>query len=217
MRSKNRRSSTRERVIIDHVEEHTAGMVLDAGFWAGMTLYPESKCSLPRAVDILETYGNERIWMNSACDWGVSDPLAVPKCMLEMKRRRHPAALIDKVVFDNPGPSCPSRTSFLSSRPMRLLLVVLLVLSAGCNRAEIEAEASRNAALQRDIEALREEKAQKDAREAALMEQLEDEAAQKVELLEELERVKPMVERVEEAERRVEEVEEMIKEVKKLE
>ncbi len=29
-----------ERVIIDHVEEHTVEMVLDAGMWAGMTLYP---------------------------------------------------------------------------------------------------------------------------------------------------------------------------------
>ena len=27
-----------ERVIIDHVEEHTMGQVLDAGFWAGITL-----------------------------------------------------------------------------------------------------------------------------------------------------------------------------------
>jgi hypothetical protein len=91
-----------DRVIIDHVEEHTAGMVLDAGFWAGMTLYPESKCSLPRAVDILETFGTERIWMNSACDWGVSDPLAVAKCMQEMKRRKHSEELIRKVVFENP-------------------------------------------------------------------------------------------------------------------
>ena len=33
------------RVIIDHVEEHTIELVLDAGFWAGMTLYPESKCT----------------------------------------------------------------------------------------------------------------------------------------------------------------------------
>ena len=30
-----------ERVIIDHVEEHTIGEVLDQGFWAGITLYPE--------------------------------------------------------------------------------------------------------------------------------------------------------------------------------
>ena len=60
--------------------------MLDAGFWAGMTLYPESKCTLPRAVDILENFGMENIWMNSACDWGISDPLAVAKCMQEMKK-----------------------------------------------------------------------------------------------------------------------------------
>src|SRR6185437_14792419 len=68
-----------ERVIIDHVEEHTVDAVLDLGFWAGITLYPDSKCSAPRAVDILETHAQERIWINCACDWGVSDPLSVPK------------------------------------------------------------------------------------------------------------------------------------------
>ena len=91
-----------ERVIIDHVEEHTVKLVLDAGFWAGMTLYPETKCSPARAIDILETYGNERIWLNSACDWGISDPLAVPKTALEMKKRGHPAATIDKAIYQNP-------------------------------------------------------------------------------------------------------------------
>jgi predicted metal-dependent TIM-barrel fold hydrolase len=91
-----------ERVIIDHVEEHTVGLVLDAGFWAGMTLYPETKCSPARAVDILETYGQKQIWLNSACDWGVSDPLAVPKTALEMKKRGHPAAAIDQVIYQNP-------------------------------------------------------------------------------------------------------------------
>ena len=90
------------KVIIDHVEEHTAGIVLDAGFWAGMTLYPESKCTLPRAVDILENFGMENIWMNSACDWGISDPLAVAKCMQEMKKRQHSQETIHKVVYDNP-------------------------------------------------------------------------------------------------------------------
>ncbi|MFN5868276.1 MAG: metal-dependent hydrolase, partial [Akkermansiaceae bacterium] len=89
-------------VIIDHVEEHTVKLVMDSGFWAGMTLYPESKCTPNRAIDILETYGTDRIWMNSACDWGVSDPMAVPKCALEMKRRKHTAAQIDKIVYENP-------------------------------------------------------------------------------------------------------------------
>jgi predicted metal-dependent TIM-barrel fold hydrolase len=91
-----------ERVIIDHVEEHTVEMVLDAGMWAGMTLYPETKCTPARAIDILETYGPERLWLNSACDWGVSDPLAVPKAALEMKRRGHLARAIENVVFQNP-------------------------------------------------------------------------------------------------------------------
>ncbi len=90
------------RVLIDHVEEHTVGMVLGAGFWAGITLYPESKCTLARAVDLFEVFGTERIWANSACDWGVSDPLSVPRMAVEMRRRGHSADLIDKVVFRNP-------------------------------------------------------------------------------------------------------------------
>ena len=90
------------RVIIDHVEEHTIKLVLDAGFWAGMTLYPESKCSPARAIDMLETYGSERLWMNSACDWGVSIPLNVPYTAVEMKRRGWNAEDIDRVIYQNP-------------------------------------------------------------------------------------------------------------------
>jgi len=91
-----------ERVIIDHVEEHTVKLVLDQGFWAGMTLYPESKCTAARAIDILEMYGTERIWMNSACDWGISVPLAVPRTALEMRKREHSEEWIDKVIYWNP-------------------------------------------------------------------------------------------------------------------
>ena len=91
-----------ERVIIDHVEEHTVRLVLDAGFWAGMTLYPESKCTPARAIDIVEVYGHDRIWMNSACDWGVSIPLIVPRTALEMRRRGHTAESIDKLIYQNP-------------------------------------------------------------------------------------------------------------------
>ena len=91
-----------ERCIIDHVEEHTVKMVLNDGFWAGMTLYPETKCTSNRAIDIVEVFGDEKIWMNSACDWGVSVPLAVPKAMQEMKRRDKDSKYIDKIVYQNP-------------------------------------------------------------------------------------------------------------------
>lgn len=91
------------RVLIDHVEEHTVKMVLEAGFWAGITLYPESKCTPPRAVDMIERYGStDRLWMNSACDWGVSDPLALPKAILELRKRGFEEAAIERVVYDNP-------------------------------------------------------------------------------------------------------------------
>ncbi len=90
------------RVLIDHVEEHTVKTVMDAGFWGGMTLYPESKCTSPRAIDILENYGNERLWMNSACDWGVSVPLAVPYAAQEMRRRGYDDEAIDDVFYKNP-------------------------------------------------------------------------------------------------------------------
>jgi len=99
-----------ERVIIDHVEEHTIEIPLDAGFWAGMTLYPESKCTAARAIDMIENYGGERLWMNSACDWGVSVPLAVPHAALEMKRRGHAPEVVDRMVYQNP-------VRFLSQSP----------------------------------------------------------------------------------------------------
>ncbi len=91
------------RVIIDHVEEHTIELALDAGCWAGITLYPESKCTAARAIDMIEKYGPERLWMNSACDWGVSVPLAVPRAALEMRRRGHSAAAVDRMLHGNPA------------------------------------------------------------------------------------------------------------------
>jgi len=91
-----------ERVIIDHVEEHTAALVLDAGFWAGITLYPDSKCTPARAIDIVETHSANRVWLNCACDWGHSDPLAVPKTGREMRKRGHSEAAIDRLLFQNP-------------------------------------------------------------------------------------------------------------------
>jgi predicted metal-dependent TIM-barrel fold hydrolase len=90
------------RVLIDHVEEHTVGLVLERGFWAGMTLYPDTKCTPQRAVDIFERYGTERLWINSAGDWGKSDPLAVPKARAEMRDRGHDEESVAKVSFGNP-------------------------------------------------------------------------------------------------------------------
>jgi len=92
----------RQRVLVDHVEEHTVRHVLEEGFWAGMTLYPTTKCTPQRACDIIEMYGPERLMVNSAGDWGPSKPTAVPDFIQEMRRRKHPESLIRQVVYENP-------------------------------------------------------------------------------------------------------------------
>lgn len=92
----------RSRVLVDHVEEHTVRQVLEEGFWAGMTLYPVSKCTPQRAADIIETYGVDRLLVNSAGDWGPSKPTAVPDFILEMRRRGHAETTIRRIVYENP-------------------------------------------------------------------------------------------------------------------
>ena len=99
-----------QRVLVDHAEEHTIEMILENGYWAGLTLYPQTKISPQRAVDVIEKYGPERICVACACDWGPSDPIAVPRFAMEMRRRHHPESLIEQVIFENP-------VRFLSQSP----------------------------------------------------------------------------------------------------
>jgi predicted metal-dependent TIM-barrel fold hydrolase len=91
-----------ERVLIDHVEEHTIEPALEAGHWVGMTLYPTTKCTPQRAADLVERYGSERICVNSAGDWGPSNPGAVPAFIMEMRLRGHAESLIRRIVYENP-------------------------------------------------------------------------------------------------------------------
>lgn len=73
-------------VIVDHNNEETVEEVLDRGFWAAFTIYPFTKMGNERMVQIVKQYGAERIMINSAADWGISDPLAVPKTAALMKK-----------------------------------------------------------------------------------------------------------------------------------
>ncbi|MBI4565073.1 MAG: TatD family hydrolase [Planctomycetes bacterium] len=91
-----------ERVLIDHNVENTTGMALAEGAWAGHTVYPITKLSPERAADILQEHGFERMMINSAADWGPSDPLMVPYTVDELRERGVPEKRISKLVWDNP-------------------------------------------------------------------------------------------------------------------
>lgn len=91
-----------ERIWIDHVEEQTIRPCLDAGYWVGMTLYPITKCSPKRAVDMIERYGTDRILINSSADWGPSDPFTLQECILEYRRRGYGIRDAIELFHNNP-------------------------------------------------------------------------------------------------------------------
>lgn len=88
-------------VIVDHNNEETVRSVLDKGFWAAFTIYPFTKMGNERMVAVVEQYGPERIMVNSAADWGISDPLAVPKTAALMVMRGIPTEHIRLVTYQN--------------------------------------------------------------------------------------------------------------------
>jgi hypothetical protein len=91
-----------EHVLVDHNNEETLPLVLDTGCWAGHSIYPNSKMDESRMATLVQQYGSERIIINSAADWGVSDPLKVPKTVARMKAVGIAEADIEKIVWDNP-------------------------------------------------------------------------------------------------------------------
>lgn len=88
-------------VIIDHNNEETVKSVLDQGFYAAFTIYPFTKMGNERMVEIVKEYGFTRIMVNSAADWGISDPLAIPKTAALMKIKGIDLETIRKVTYQN--------------------------------------------------------------------------------------------------------------------
>ena len=88
-------------VIVDHNNEETVEEVLQRGFWAAFTIYPFTKMGNERMVEIVKKYGPERIMINSAADWGISDPLAVPKTAALMKQHGISDDVIRQVTYQN--------------------------------------------------------------------------------------------------------------------
>jgi predicted metal-dependent TIM-barrel fold hydrolase len=92
-----------ERVLIDHNTEETLPLTLDSGCWAGHSIYPATKMDEARMVQLVKRYGSERIIINSAADWGVSDPLKVPKTVALMRETGISERDIEIIVWSNPA------------------------------------------------------------------------------------------------------------------
>ncbi len=89
------------RVIVDHNNEETVQETLERGFWAAFTIYPQTKMGNARMVEIVRQYGCDRIIVDSSADWGVSDPLAVPKTAELMLSQGIPKTHVQVVCYEN--------------------------------------------------------------------------------------------------------------------
>jgi predicted metal-dependent TIM-barrel fold hydrolase len=89
-------------VLIDHNNEETLPLVKKTGCWAGHSIYPDTKMTEDRMVALIHKYGTERIIINSAADWGKSDPLKVPKTAAAMRAASFSEADIETIVWRNP-------------------------------------------------------------------------------------------------------------------
>jgi predicted metal-dependent TIM-barrel fold hydrolase len=67
------------KVVVDHNNEETVRETLERGYWAAFSIYPSTKMGNERMVEILRQYGARQIIVDSACDWGISEPLGVAK------------------------------------------------------------------------------------------------------------------------------------------
>lgn len=89
------------KIIVDHNNEETVREVLDRGYWAAFSIYPSTKMGNARMVEILTEYGAERIMIDSACDWGISEPLGVAKTAKLALERGIPQDQVEMVCYKN--------------------------------------------------------------------------------------------------------------------
>lgn len=90
------------KIIIDHNTEETLPLCLKLGVMAGISVYPKTKMSPARTINMIRKYGNDRILVNSASDWGEADPLNVPRTALQMRIEGFRSAEVEKLFFENP-------------------------------------------------------------------------------------------------------------------
>jgi len=90
------------RVLVDHLNELTAPVVAGTGCWLAFSVYPDTKMDERRTVAVLRELGTERMLVNSAADWGRSDPLKTMRTAAAMREAGFDQADVERVFWRNP-------------------------------------------------------------------------------------------------------------------
>ncbi|MER7912006.1 MULTISPECIES: TatD family hydrolase [unclassified Streptomyces] len=91
-----------ERVLLDHLNETTVREAAESGCWLGFSVYPDTKMDEDRTVAVLKEHGTERVLVNSAADWGKSDPLKTRRVGEAMLAAGFDEDDVDRVLWRNP-------------------------------------------------------------------------------------------------------------------
>jgi predicted metal-dependent TIM-barrel fold hydrolase len=89
-------------LVVDHLNEVTVPLVVDSGCWMAFSIYPDTKMDPDRMVRILKEFGTDRMLVNSAADWGKSDPLRTKLTGEAMLAAGFTDADVEKVLWQNP-------------------------------------------------------------------------------------------------------------------
>ncbi|RDG37455.1 TatD family hydrolase [Streptomyces corynorhini] len=91
-----------EHVLLDHLNETTVKEAARSGSWLGFSIYPDTKMDEDRMVAVLKEHGTEKVLVNSAADWGNSDPLKTRKVADAMLAAGFGADDVETVLWHNP-------------------------------------------------------------------------------------------------------------------
>lgn len=91
-----------ERVALDHLNETTVGPAADSGCWIGFSIYPDTRMDEHRMIRLLRLHGTRRVLVNSAADWGRSDPLTTYAVGEAMLAAGFSDDDVDQVLWRNP-------------------------------------------------------------------------------------------------------------------
>jgi uncharacterized protein len=108
---------------VDHNTEETMPLFAGLRVWRSLTVYPVTKLSPERAVNIVRQYGTERLLINSSADWGPSDVQSVPRVANLLLKAGYPREEVERLLFLNP-------VSFYAQSPK-------FTLPAGLTRAQL--------------------------------------------------------------------------------
>ena len=89
------------RVMVDHAEEHTVDMILDNGFWTGLTLYPVTKVS-PRARSTCSRRAGRTDLRGGGVRLGREPPAGRARVHHGDAPPRAPGLADPRVVYENP-------------------------------------------------------------------------------------------------------------------